>query len=291
MLYYLRFIFLFLSLAGANSIVFGQCTQGAPFPTTTFTPQCNQSKVITSTGKTNQYSRVYVIAGYQYNFRSLSSGSAATNDYITIATNVTNPVTLFSGRNGNNGIFWTATFTGVIRFYTHTTTAAGLAACPSSLLSRSRQVIMAPFQAKISVINSLCAGNPGTGQYTITVGPNHGWNSTSVVSPLNAYNTLTLGNIFPGGALPLSYNITSGGTSVNSGTGGTLNTNAEICPNCPAVVNSNSLVNGTSTWSGTSTLTLPFTGYTYLTTTSPYPAGTNTFSAPNLGSQGMFSHL
>ena len=33
MLYYLRFIFLFLSLAGANSIVFGQCTQGALFPT------------------------------------------------------------------------------------------------------------------------------------------------------------------------------------------------------------------------------------------------------------------
>ena len=113
MLYYLRFIFLFLSLAGANSIVFGQCTQGSLFPAAInnpFIPQCNKSKIIYTTQvgtgptatfnttgtKTNQYSRVSVIAGYQYNFRSLlSSGSAATNDYITIATNATTPVVLF----------------------------------------------------------------------------------------------------------------------------------------------------------------------------------------------------
>ena len=261
-------------------MVFGQCTTGALFPTTTFIPQCNQSPQIFGTATTNQYSKVIVVAGYQYNFRSLlTTGLAATTDYITIATDVTTPAVLFSGSMGNSGIYWTATVSGTIRFYTHTSSVG----CPTTALTRQRKVIMAPFQARIDITNSLC-GSPGTGQYTITVGPNHGWNSTSIVPPLTTYNTNSAGSITTGAALPLSYNITYNGTSVNSGTGGSSNTNAEICPNCPA-----SVTNGTSTWSGTSTLTTPFTGYTYLTTTSPYPAGTNIFNAPNVGPVGTYT--
>ena len=156
MIHYLRLISLILFLAGANSIVFGQCTTSVagPFPTATFTPQCNQSRNIPPTNttvaqqlKTYQYSNINVIAGYQYNFRSLSSGNAVTTDFITIA-NGTTPI--FSGLNGSSGIYWTATITGVIRFYTHTS-----AGCPTTSILRSREVIMAPFQAKLSVINSL----------------------------------------------------------------------------------------------------------------------------------------
>ena len=115
MIYYQRLIFLFLFLAGANSIIFGQCTTGASFPltfinpplTTTqtfFMPQCSKSKVITTSGATNQHSKVYVIAGYQYNFRSLSVGLAVQTDFITIANDLTG-APLFSGLNGTSGIY------------------------------------------------------------------------------------------------------------------------------------------------------------------------------------------
>ncbi|MEN9913648.1 MAG: putative adhesin, partial [Bacteroidota bacterium] len=287
MLYYLRLISLILFLAGANSMVFGQCTTGvlsngtSPNP---FIPSCTVSPTILGATTTGQYSRVSVIVGYQYNFQSVLSGVGVAGDFITIATDVATPVALFSGLNGNNGIYWTATFTGTIRFYTHTSNACIITA--AGITSRQRKVIMAPFQAKIAVNPSLCAGSPGTGQYIITVGPNHGWNSTSIVPPLTANNTNSAGSITTGAALPLSYNITYNGTSVNSGTGGSLNTNAEICPNCPG-----SVTTGTSTWSGTSTLTSPFTGYIYYTSLSPISGPTNAFTTTNSGPVGTYSSL
>ena len=264
-------------------MVFGQCTTGAlsngtsPNP---FIPSCTVGGTILGPTTTGQYSRVSVIVGYQYNFQSVASGVGIATDVITIATDVATPVALFSGLNGNNGIYWTATFTGTIRFYTHTSTACIITGQPS----RQRKVIMAPFQAKIAVNPSLCAGSPGTGQYIVTVGPNHGWNSTSIVPPLTANNTNSAGSITTGAALPLSYNITYNGTSVNSGTGGSLNTNAEICPNCPG-----SVTTGTSTWSGTSTLTSPFTGYIYYTSLSPISGPTNAFTTTNSGPVGTYS--
>ena len=284
MLYYLRLISLILFLAGANSIVFGQCTTGASFPLTFinpplttsqtfFMPQCNKSKVITTSGTTNQHSKVYVIAGYQYNFRSLSVGSAVQTDFITIANDATG-APIFSGLNGTSGVYWTATITGVIRFYTHTS-----AGCPTTSNLRSREVIMAPFQAKLSVINSLCAGNPGTGQYTVTVGPNHGWNFTSLISPLNAFTSAAVpaaGTI--GSFAPRSYDIKLNGTSVN-GNASTA-TNPEICPNCPGLI-----TNGTSTWTEAAPSPPPFPGYTYISVTPIATAGTNTFTPTNTQTQ------
>jgi gliding motility-associated-like protein len=283
MLNNLRLISLILFLAGANCLVFGQCTTGASFPVTFinpplttsqpyFMPQCSKSKVITTSGTTNQHSKVFVIAGYQYNFRSLSVGSAVQTDFITIADEATG-APLFSGLNGTSGIYWTATLTGVIRFYTHTS-----AGCPTTSNLRSREVIMAPFQAKLSVINSLCSGNPGTGQYTVTVGPNHGWNYTSLISPLNAFTTASVpaaGTI--GTFAPRSYDIKLNGTSVN-GNGSTAS-NPEICPNCPGLI-----TNGTSIW----TLAAPpppYQGNTYISVTPIAIAGTNTFTPTNLQTQ------
>ena len=263
---------------------FGQCTKGASFPltfinaplTTTqtfFMPQCSKSKVITTSGTTNQHSKVYVIAGYQYNFRSLSVGSAVQTDFITIVNDATG-APLFSGLNGTSGIYWTATITGVIRFYTHTS-----AGCPTTSNLRSREVIMAPFQAKLSVINSLCAGNPGSGQYTVTVGPNHGWNYTSLISPLNAFTSALVpaaGTI--GTFAPRSYDIKLNGTSVN-GNASTA-TNPEICPNCPGLI-----TNGTSTWTEAAPSPPPYQGYTYISVTPIASAGTNTFTPTNTQTQ------
>ena len=120
MLNYLRLISLILFLAGANSMVFGQCTTGTPSSATTFTPLCSAPSQISGTTTTYQYSKVSVIVGYQYNFQSLLSGTAQASDFITIATDAAAPVVIFSGSNGNSGIYWTATSTVTIRFYTHT---------------------------------------------------------------------------------------------------------------------------------------------------------------------------
>jgi gliding motility-associated-like protein len=261
MLYYLRLISLILFLAGANSIVFGQCTTiqlaAIPlFPATTFTPLCSQNPQISGTTTTYQYSRVSVIVGYQYNFQSLSLGSAVQTDFITIATDVAAPVALFSGFNGNNGIYWTATFTGTIRFYTHTS-----AGCLTTVSPRQRKVIMAPFQARIDKTNSLCAGLPGSGQYTITVGPNHGWNSTAVSASQTVINPTISGR--------LNYTIVG-------------STAPEIGP---------SLNTPPSSWFLTSTLTIPFTGYTYSTpfSSSLYTEGTNSFITTNAGPVGTYT--
>jgi len=265
-------------------MVFGQCTTGASFPLnfinpplttsqTFFMPQCSKSKVITTSGTTNQHSKVYVIAGYQYNFRSLSSGSAVQTDFITIANDATG-APLFSGLNGTSGIYWTATLTGVIRFYTHTS-----AGCPTTNSARSREVIMAPFHAKLSVINSLCSGSPGTGQYTVTVGPNHGWNYTSLISPLNAFTSAAVpaaGTI--GTFAPRSYDIKLNGTSVN-GNASTAS-NPEICPNCPGLI-----TNGTSTWTTAAPPPAPYQGNTYISVTPIAIAGTNTFTPTNTQTQ------
>ena len=266
-------------------MVFGQCTTGASFPLTFinpplttsqtfFMPQCSKSKVITTSGTTNQHSKVYVIAGYQYNFRSLSVGSAVQTDFITIANDATG-APIFSGLNGTSGVYWTATITGVIRFYTHTS-----AGCPTTSNLRSREVIMAPFQAKLSVINSLCAGNPGSGQYTVTVGPNHGWNYTSLISPLNAFTSALVpaaGTI--GSFAPRSYNILLNGSNI-IGVPATTNTNPEICPNCPGLI-----TNGTSTWTEAAPSPPPYPGYTYISVTPIASAGTNTFTPTNTQTQ------
>jgi gliding motility-associated-like protein len=261
MLNYLKLISLILFLAGANSMVFGQCTSGVfsngtnPNP---FVPQCNSPKVITSTGATNQYSRVTVVAGYQYNFRSLDASSAYPADIITIATDAATPAVLFSGLNGSSGIYWTATSSGIIRFYTHSTTA-GVVNCPSSNLLRQRHVIMAPFQARIDKTNSLCAGSPGSGQYTITVGPNHGWNSTAVSASQTVIN--------PTISDRLNYTIVG-----------------SIAPEIGPL-----LITPPSSWSPTTTLTTPFTGYTYLSSTTPITGGTNSFTTTNSGPVGTYT--
>ena len=123
---------------------------------------------------------------------------------------------------------------------------------------------MAPFQARIVISNSLC-DIPATGQFKVIVGPNHGWNSGSIMPPLATKNLANAGNLYPGAANPLSYNIKYPSTDIQGWNTGTVFPNyAEICPACPANV-----TNGTSTWSGTSTLTSPFTGYIYYTSLSP----------------------
>jgi gliding motility-associated-like protein len=124
----LSFLFSFTTFSQCLTAPYGQ------WPGTTFTPACGATctyQTITTVGYAGEYSRVNVVAGNTYRFRS----SFAT-DYITIS-NTTGTVTYAFGIGGAPGITWVATITGVVRFYTH---ANGPAACATNTTSRTRSV-------------------------------------------------------------------------------------------------------------------------------------------------------
>jgi gliding motility-associated-like protein len=128
-----------LTLAAALTILFtnnvlAQCLNApnGQWPGTTFTPACGASctyQTITTAGYNGEYSRVNVIAGNTYRFRS-----SVTTDFITIS-NTGGTVSFASGLGGAPGITWVATITGTVRFYTHTS-----AACGSNTTNRTRSV-------------------------------------------------------------------------------------------------------------------------------------------------------
>lgn len=96
------------------------------WPSSTFTPACSgSSQNITACGYASEYSNVYVTSGQTYTF----SSSIAT-DIITLG----DAAGSISYATGTGSIIWTATFTGVIRFYTHT------AGCGSQSSCRTRMV-------------------------------------------------------------------------------------------------------------------------------------------------------
>lgn len=123
----LLFVIIILCFSPVQNI-FSQCLSASygQYPASTFTPTCSgSSETITTVGYAGEYSVVSVITGNSYTFTS-SIGT----DYITISTTV--PVSIVWGTTPVN---WTATFTGNIRFYTHTNSS-----CGESGSSRTRAV-------------------------------------------------------------------------------------------------------------------------------------------------------
>ncbi len=89
------------------------------YPAATFAPTCTGAfETITTCGFGSEYSNVNVVNGNSYTF----SSSVAT-DYITIS-DAAGTVSYVAGTTPVN---WTATYTGVARFYTHTDSACGAA--------------------------------------------------------------------------------------------------------------------------------------------------------------------
>ena len=128
-----------LVLTTVSAVIFSNNLQaqclGAAYglwPSSTFTPTCGVTctyQNITTSGYAGEYSRVNVIAGNTYRFRSSN-----TNDFITISNTLGAPA-YTSGVGGALGITWVATITGPVRFYTHTS-----AACGNSTALRTRSV-------------------------------------------------------------------------------------------------------------------------------------------------------
>ena len=102
-----------LFLIFKSQLTLAQCFT-APYglyPSATFTPACTGVyQTITTCGWRGEYSNVNVVAGTSYTFQS----SVAT-DIITIDNNGAAPAFTF----GTGSVTWVATFTGVVRFYTH----------------------------------------------------------------------------------------------------------------------------------------------------------------------------
>lgn len=87
------------------------------WPSSVFTPGCTGSvQTITTCGYAGEYSRVNVVSGNSYVF----SGSIS-SDFYTIS----NDAGTTSLAWGTGSVNWTATFTGTVRFYTHTNSACG----------------------------------------------------------------------------------------------------------------------------------------------------------------------
>ena len=143
---------------------------------------------------------------------------------------------------------------------------------------------MAPFQARIVITNSLC-DIPATGQFKIIVGPNHGWNSTTIIPQLATKNIASIGYWFLGAAYPFSYNIKYPSSDI-SGWTGTVPNYAEICEACPPLV-----TNGTSTWTNGQNFTSPDTAYSYFTPTvnSAYTEVSTSFTHTYSGPVGTYT--
>ncbi len=87
------------------------------YPSTTYTPSCTGSnETITTVAYAGEYSKVNVISGNQYTFSSSNA-----SDYLTIS----NEAGTVSYAYGTTPVVWTTSFTGVVRFYTHTNSSCG----------------------------------------------------------------------------------------------------------------------------------------------------------------------
>jgi hypothetical protein len=97
------------------------------YPTATFTPTCDGvADDIVLDGYAAEYSNVNVVSGTEYTFASSNP-----SDYITISTDDGVTATAFS----LTPLVWTATTTGVVRFYTHAD-----ATCGEEAVNRARSV-------------------------------------------------------------------------------------------------------------------------------------------------------
>ena len=105
-----------------------QCTTApyGQYPTTTYNPVLDdQWAAITTAGYSGEYSVVSVVSGQRYHFLSFRSSNGASR-FLTITDNSGTPILSKTTTNAyTDSAVWVATYTGTIRFYTHTTSGCG----------------------------------------------------------------------------------------------------------------------------------------------------------------------
>lgn len=108
--------------------IYSQCTVDTygQWPTTTYTPAADDSwEYIVTDAYSGEYSVVAVTLGQHYQFLSYRSTNGAAR-YLTITDELDNPIVAGTTTSAfADTIGWTATFTGNIKFFTHTNSGCG----------------------------------------------------------------------------------------------------------------------------------------------------------------------
>ena len=205
-----------------------QCTTApyGQYPTTTYDPVLDdQWTAITTAGYSGEYSVVSVVSGQRYHFLSFRSSNGASR-FLTITDNSGTPILSKATTSAYaDSAVWVATYTGTIRFYTHTTSGCGTSTQTSARYIRA--VSPPP-------VND----NP-TGAILLTVNDAAGYKTYSNVGSTNTLTESTPtcasyngGDVWfkvvvPAGISVLEFDtqtggITDGGMSIYRGTPGSL---------------------------------------------------------------------
>jgi hypothetical protein len=116
------------SVVTVNTAPTGCTSNTSLYPSSTYTPSCiGVPETITTGGWATEYSQVNVVSGTTYTF-----ASSISTDFLTIA-NGSGGAPIYA--SGTTPVVWTATLTGVIRFYNNTNSA-----CGTNTTSRTRTV-------------------------------------------------------------------------------------------------------------------------------------------------------
>ena len=205
-----------------------QCTTApyGQYPLTTYTPTVDNSwELVTSTAYSGEYSVVAVTSGQHYQFLSYRSANGSSR-YLTITDELDNPIVAGTTTNAfADTIGWTATFTGNIKFFTHTNSGCGTSTQSSTRAIRG--VVPPP------------VNDDPSGAILLTVNDAAGYKTYSNVSSTNTLteSTPTCANyaggdvwfkvVVPSGINILEFDtqtggITDGGMSIYRGTPGSL---------------------------------------------------------------------
>lgn len=205
-----------------------QCTTApyGQYPTTTYDPVLdNQWTAITTAGFSGEYSVVSVVSGQRYHFLSFRSTNGASR-FLTITDNSGTPIISKTTTSAYaDSAVWVATYTGTIRFYTHTTSGCGTSS------QNSARYIRAVSPPPVN-------DNPA-GAILLTVNDAAGYKTYSNVGSTNTLTESTpscasyagqdvwFKVVVPAGVTTLDIdtqtgNITDGGMTIYRGTPGSL---------------------------------------------------------------------
>jgi len=229
-----NFFLLLVLLVSFTNNVFSQCTVNFYGEYGNMSPTCGNGVFGAWSSTTWVYSREYsivnVVAGNTYEFQTYRTSNFASR-FATITTTANVPL-VWGTTTNVIPISWTATFTGQVRFWTHSSNT-----CGSSTVNQTRRVRCneppPPCVGTLVTLNMndsygdgwnggqlTISGNLGNiyGPYTLSTG----FSSTlTICLPDDCYSIDVTGGSYPG---EISWSITNGGTSLaNGGAPTTLN--------------------------------------------------------------------
>ena len=217
-----------ICVVGMITIGKTQCTTApyGQYPTTTYDPVLDdQWTAITTAGYSGEYSVVSVVSGQRYHFLSFRSANGASR-FLTITDNSGTPILSKTTTSAiADSAVWVATYTGTIRFYTHTNTGCGTSTQTSARYIRA--VSLPPVNDNPSGAILLTVNDPaGYKTYSNLAATNTTTETTPTCASYNG-GDVWFKVVVPPGVSVLEFDtqtgdITDGGMSIYRGTPGSL---------------------------------------------------------------------